>query len=72
MGSDRVPPTSEGQTDDFLHIQKVTGANGGVESKTFSVVKFIGGNLTCIVASGSNFRLNDIKQEKKTNIVWEK
>ena len=43
-----------------------------METKTFSVVEFIADGLVCIVAGGSNFRLNDIKQEKKTNIVWEK
>ncbi len=38
--------TVQGQTDDFLHIQKVTGANGGVEFKTFSEDQF-GAYFTC-------------------------
>ena len=68
ISGDGVAAATDGTQ--YIKTQIVIAVN--IETKTFSVVEFIGGNLTCIVASGSNFRLNDIKQEKKTNIVWEK
>ena len=68
MSGDGIAPAQDGTQ--YIKTQVVIAVN--IETKTFSIVEFIGGNLTCIVASGSNFRLNDIKSEKKTNIVWEK
>ena len=68
ISGDGVAAATDGTQ--YIKTQIVIAVN--IETKTFSVVEFIGGNLTCIVASGSNFRLNDIKGEKKTNIVLEK
>ena len=67
MSGDGVAAATDGTQ--YIKTQLVIAVN--IETKTFSIVEFIGGNLTCIVASGSNFRLNDIKGEKKTNIVLE-
>ena len=67
ISGDGVAAATDGTQ--YIKTQIVIAVN--IETKTFSVVEFIGGNLTCIVASGSNFRLNDIKAGKKTNIVWE-
>jgi hypothetical protein len=35
-------------------------------------VEFIADGLVCIVAGGSNFRLNDIPSTDKTKVTWEK
>ena len=68
MSGDGIAPAQDGKQ--YIRTQVVIAVN--METKTFSVVEFIADGLVCIVAGGDNFRLNDIKQEKKTNIVWEK
>ena len=68
MSGDGVAAATDGMQ--YIKTQIVIAVN--IETKTFSVVEFIGGDLVCIVASGSNFRLNNIDGTEKTNIVWEK
>ena len=67
MSADGVAAATDGMQ--YIKTQIVIAVN--IETKTFSVVEFIGGDLVCIVASGSNFRLNNIDGTEKTNIVWE-
>ena len=68
ISGDGVAAATDGTQ--YIKTQIVIAVN--IETKTFSVVEFIGGDLVCIVASGSNFRLNNIDGTEKTNIVWEK
>ena len=68
MSADGVAAATDGMQ--YIKTQVVIAVN--VETKTFSIVEFISEGLVCIIASGSNFRLNNIDGAERTNIVWEK
>ena len=66
MSGDGIAPAQDGKQ--YIRTQVVIAVN--METKTFSVVEFIDDGLVCIVAGGSNFRLNDIPSTDKTK-VWQ-
>jgi len=68
MSGDGIAPAQDGKQ--YIRTQVVIAVN--METKTFSVVEFIADGLVCIVAGGSNFRLNDIPSTDKTKVTWEK
>ena len=68
MSGDGIAPAQDGKK--YIKTQVVIAVN--METKTFSVVEFIADGLVCIVAGGSNFRLNNIPSTDKTKVTWEK
>ena len=60
ISGDGIAAAQDGQQ--YIKTQIVIAIN--IETKTFTVVEFIGNNLVCIVAGGTNFRFNEIKNGK--------